>query len=62
MLKILQVLLNEVYKYFNHFDEDKNRRQGLTGLYEWAQRVYVYRPKESRAHPLCGTPDEIRAQ
>ena len=32
-------------------EEAKNKR-----------RVHVHGPKESRAHPLCGIPDEIRAQ
>ena len=31
-------------------EEDKNKRQGLTGLDKWAYRIYVHGPKESRAH------------
>ena len=43
-------------------EEDKNRKQGPTGLDEWAWRIYIHGPKESQAHPLYRTPHKIRTQ
>ena len=43
-------------------EEDKNRKQGPTGLDEWAWRIYTNRPKKSQAHPLYRILHEIRAQ
>ena len=36
-------------------EEDKNRRQDLTGLDEWAQRVYVHGQKKVEP-TLCVEP------